>query len=237
MTKIYSRKVFTLFALLVLVLVSGVGEAEDKCHRGHHYSSEAVDDIYADIRNAGPTYVAEEQIVNFTNEDMNIVATLVLPEGLNRAPIVMFLNGYAGDRNELLVTGTDEYIWQRLARILAEQGLASLRIDFRGSGDSDGDYTMTTFSTQISDALAAVEYISTSLRHQVNSREIGIIGFSQGGLVGSCTAARDRRVDSLCLWSPVSQPPNVYEGLFLPEGMQQGLGDSDLGEIECAILL
>lgn len=215
----FSKKVFTLFVLVMFVLVStAAGEtAESK------YQSEKVDEIYNSIRNAGPKYEAEEQIVNFSNEGMNIVASLVLPKGLRRPPIVLFLNGYAGDRKELLVTGTEEYIWERLSRILSEQGLASLRIDFRGSGDSDGDFTMTTFSTQISDAIAAVEFISRNLRDYVDWKNIGIIGFSQGGLVGACTAARDDRVDSLCLWSPVSHPPMVYENLFLKEGMKQGL--------------
>lgn len=215
----FSKKVLTMFVLVMFVLVStAAGETVES-----KYQSEKVDEIYNSIRNAGPRYEAEEQIVNFPNEGMNIVASLVLPKGLRRPPIVLFLNGYAGDRKEILVTGTDEYIWERLSRILAEQGLASLRIDFRGSGDSDGDFTMATFSTQISDALAAVEFISRNLRDQVDWKNIGIIGFSQGGLVGSCTAARDNRVDSLCLWSPVSQAPMVYENLFSKEGMKQGL--------------
>jgi pimeloyl-ACP methyl ester carboxylesterase len=210
----------TLFALLMFVMVAGATAetAESK------YQSVRVDEIYSSIRYAGPSYTAgEEQIVSFTNEGMNIVASLVLPEGVNKPPIVLFFNGFAGDRNELMFIGTDEYIWQRLSRILAEQGLASLRIDFRGSGDSDGDFTMTTFSTQISDALAALDYITDNLHGQVDTKRIGIIGFSQGGLVGSCTAARDKRVDSLCLWSPVSQAPMVYENLFLTDGMKQGL--------------
>ncbi len=219
----FSKKVFTMFVLFMFALVSGVaGEtAESK------YQSGKVDEIYNSIRNAGPKYEAEEQIVNFPNEGMNIAASLVLPKGLNKPPIVMFLNGYAGDRKEILITGTEEYMWERLSRILAEQGLASLRIDFRGSGDSDGDFTMATFSTQISDAVAAVGFISRNLRDYVNWKKIGIIGFSQGGLVGACTAARDKRVDSLCLWSPVSHPPIVYENLFLKSGMKQGLALKD----------
>lgn len=217
----FSKKVFTLVFILMLVLPAGAvdsGEREES-----KFKSEKVDEIYNRIRNAGPMYEAEEHIVTFQNEGMNIVASLVIPKNAGRRPVVLFFNGFAGDRKEILVTGTDEYIWERLSRILAEQGLASLRIDFRGSGDSDGDFTMTTFSTQVSDALAAVEYVGRSLRDYVAWKSIGIIGFSQGGLVGACTAARDNRVDSLCLWSPVSQPPMVYENLFLKSGMKQGL--------------
>lgn len=217
----FLKKVFTMITLFMLVLASGAaggsGSEESK------FNSEKVDEIYNRIRNAGPIYEAEEHTIMFQNEGMNIAASLVLPKNAGRRPVVIFLNGYAGDRKEILVTGTDEYIWERLSRTLAEQGVATLRIDFRGSGDSDGEFTMTTFSTQISDAMAAVEYIGRNLRDYVDWKNIGIIGFSQGGLVGACTAARDSRVDSLCLWSPVSQPPMVYENLFLKSGMKQGL--------------
>lgn len=205
--------------VFALVFVSaGVADEVSKVYNGAE-----VDEIYEKIRHRGAKYEWEEEIVSFQNEGMNMVGSLVIPKAGKKVPIVIFFNGYAGDRKELLVPGTDEYIWERLSRLLAEQGLASLRMDFRGSGDSDGDFTMASFSTQISDGLATVEFISRHLRRKVQWQKIGIIGFSQGGLVGACTAARDNRVDSLCLWSPVSQPPMVYENLFLKSGMKQGL--------------
>jgi hypothetical protein len=106
---------------------------------------------------------------------------------------------------------------------MAEQGIATLRIDFRGSGQSEGDYIMTTFETQISDAIASIDYVTENLRDQVDTKNIGLLGFSQGGLVAACTAARDSRVDSVMLWSPVSHPPMVYENLLTKEKMKEGL--------------
>jgi len=44
------------------------------------------------------------------------------------------------------------------ARGFAEQEIASLRIDYRGSKESDGDFSDMRFTRQISDALAAIEY-------------------------------------------------------------------------------
>lgn len=44
------------------------------------------------------------------------------------------------------------------ARGFAEQEIASLRIDYRGSRESDGDFSDMRFTRQISDALAAIEY-------------------------------------------------------------------------------
>jgi uncharacterized protein len=217
------------FIIISLVFVLSIGAVENKGKKG--FSSEKVDEIYNSIRNASPKYEWEERTVTFQNEGMNMVCSLVVPLDTGSKPaIAIFLNGFAGDRKELLVTGTDEYIWERLSRIMAEQGVATLRIDYRGSGDSDGTFEMTTFETQISDAIAAVEYISKYLREKVDWKNIGLLGFSQGGLVAACTSARDDRVDSVLLWSPVSHPPMVYENLLSKEGVKMGLalpeGDS-----------
>lgn len=212
------KNVVCLFLLLVFSFVCSAAEMGEQ----QWLDSQRVDEIYAQIRHRGPVYSWEERTVAFANEGMTLVATLVLPKAAKKCPVILVLNGFAGDRKEIMITGTNEYLWERLSRMLAEQGLATLRIDFRGSGDSEGEYDMTTFSTQISDALAALMYIRVHLRWAVQRNAIGILGFSQGGLVGACAAARDHGVASLLLWSPVSHAPIVYENLLTKEGLFQG---------------
>jgi pimeloyl-ACP methyl ester carboxylesterase len=208
---------------LVLGIVFSLGEAKNN-NQGLD-----VDAIYASIRYSAPMYEWEESIVTFENEGMTLVCSLTIPNTSTMPPIIITLNGFGGDRNDVVIPGTDEPLFKRFARILAENGFASLRVDFRGSGDSDGEYQMTTFSTQTSDALAAVDYICGNLKHQVNTESIGIVGFSQGGLVGSTVAAKDKRVDSLVLWSPVASALHCYQGLLTREGIQQGLALPDGG--------
>lgn len=190
---------------------------------------ESVESIYESIRYAGARYEWDESIVTFENEGMTVVCSLTIPNTGHKAPIIIHLNGFNGDRNDLLIPGTDEPIWKRVSRMMAEQGLASLRVDFRGSGDSDGEYSMTTFSSQISDTLAAVNYIRTNLKHLVDANSIGIQGFSQGGLVAGATAALEKDVDALVLWSPVTNAPKCYMGLLTEEGVRQGLAMEDGG--------
>ena len=182
-----------------------------------------VEVIYDGIRHSAPEYEWEESIVTFENEGLTLVCTLTIPISPRRCPIIITLNGFVGSRDEFTIPGTDEGMLKRLTRTLAEQGFASLRVDFRGSGDSEGEYSITSFSSQISDAMAAVEFVVNHLHDQVNYRKIGIVGYSQGGLIGTLTAARDKRVDSLVLWSPVSHPPIVYEGLLTKAGLKNGL--------------
>jgi pimeloyl-ACP methyl ester carboxylesterase len=229
------KNVFVTVFVLVLVCSLTLSAKGDK--QGNNYAGPSFEEIYENVLYSGPLYEWEESIVTFTNEGMTLVCSLVIPKTQKSCPIIITLNGFLGDRNDIVVPGTDEQCWKRLSRIMAEQGFASLRVDFRGSGESDGDYTMTTFSTQISDVLAALDYITGTLKHQVNSQSIGIFGFSQGGLVGSTVAARDKRVDSLVLWSSPSHPPHCYEELLLREGVKQGLALPDGGTITLGLYL
>ncbi len=218
----------TTIILTILMMVLAVG-APSGLEANNHHNGANVDAIYQSIRDNGPLYEWDEEIVYIENEGMTMVCSLTIPRTQHLCPIVITLNGFAGDRNDAIIPGTDEPFFKRLARILAEQGFASLRVDFRGSGDSDGDYTFTTFSTQISDTLAAVEYINSNLKHQVDTKSIGIVGFSQGGLVGSVTAAKDFHVDSLVLWSPVDNPAHCFQCLLSREGVKKGLALPDGG--------
>jgi len=94
---------------------------------------------------------------------------------------------------------------------------------------------MTTFSTQISDALAAVEYVSRNLKHKVNANSIGMLGFSQGGLVTSVAASKDKRIDSAVLWSAVVTPPFSYGSLLTFDGIRQGVMLPDGGILNVPI--
>ncbi|MCP5051530.1 MAG: alpha/beta fold hydrolase [bacterium] len=198
------------FIVSALTLAAGHGHAD-------------VDAIYNSIRNSQPKYQATETIHTFQNEGMQIVATLTVPNTPEKVPIVLTFNGFLGTRDEAPIGGSDEGILKRNARIFAEQGIATLRVDFRGAGDSDGDYSFTSFTRQISDALTAIEYVRKNLKHQVDANSIGLLGFSQGGLVSSCTAGRSKDVDAIVLWSAPAFPPYDYAGLLTREGMQAGV--------------
>jgi len=217
----YSKKTLMIVICLLVFVFSLSAKAQN--------SGLSVEEIYNSIRSCGPQYDWVESIVTFTNEGMTLVCSLTIPGTSQLPPIVITMNGFGGDRDDVEIPGTGEPFFKRFARILAEQGIASLRIDFRGSGDSDGEYQMTSFSTQISDALAAVDYICNNLKHQVNTKSIGMMGFSQGGIGGSTAAAKDKRVDSVVLWSPVTCPPHTYEGLITKQGIKTGLALPDGG--------
>ena len=191
-----------------------------------------VETIYQEIRNSSPAYDVQETVVIFQNEGMTLVATLATPKGLKHPPIVITLPGFTQDRiyKEIPNTGGENF-YPRFSRKFAELGIATLRVDFRGSGDSDGDYTMTTFSTQISDALAAVEYVSTNLKYTVNANSIGLLGIDQGGLVTCAAASQDKRIDAAVLWSSVVSPAFTFGSMLTLDGIREGVMLPDGGTL------
>ncbi|WP_424950194.1 alpha/beta hydrolase [Deinococcus sp.] len=167
-------------------------------------------------------FSASETVVTFMNGGQKVVGTLTTPGGASGLlPVVLMLHGFGSTRQELPIKNTQEAIFSRTARVLAEQGYATLRIDFRGSGESGGIWPDTTFSSQISDAHAALAFLGT--QPQLDGNRIGVLGLSQGGLVAAVTAASEPRVKSLVLWSPVAIPAQTFGDLFGKDTVAKGL--------------
>jgi len=72
-----------------------------------------------------------------------------------------------------------------VSRALAEQGIAVLRFDFTGIGESEGDFSETDFSSNLEDLVAAAAY----LRAEHAAPRI-LIGHSLGGAAMLAVAAR-----------------------------------------------
>ncbi len=170
-------------------------------------------------------YSATESVVNFSNQGQKIVGTWTIPTGAT-APYktVLMLHGFLSTRQELPINNTKETMFSRTARVLAEQGYATLRIDFRGSGESEGAWADTTFSSQMSDARAALAFLNKQA--SVDTKKIAVLGMSQGGLVAASIAATERSVRSLVLWSPVSAPAQTFTNMFGSAAITSGLASN-----------
>ncbi|MBL4558195.1 MAG: alpha/beta fold hydrolase [Rhodobacteraceae bacterium] len=163
-----------------------------------------------------------EETVQLMSDGQAMVATLATPDG-PPAPVVLLLHGFTGSRDELAIPNTDDGVFSRAARLLAEDGFASLRIDFRGSGDSVADmtYEATTFEGQVTDALAAIDYLRAL--DAVDGDDIHVIGWSQGGLVAAAVAGRAEGLDAVALWQAVGDPETTYGGILGAETMAAGM--------------
>ena len=138
---------------------------------------------------------ATEELFSCENEGERIFGTLRLP-GQTPTPAVIIAHGFTGSRN----ADMRMLVWA--ARALAHNGIASLALDFRGSGASEGDFADMTPETEISDLRAALDALCRDPR--IDGERLGLVGHSLGGLVSACTSGDDPRVGALVLWCPVA---------------------------------
>lgn len=128
-------------------------------------------------------YTMEE--VSFANGDAVLKGTLVLPEGYSRkTPVLIMVTG-SGLQNR------DEEIFEHkpfavIADALARAGIATLRYDDRGFGESTGDIINCTTEDLKNDALAGIGL----LRKRFDN--VGIIGHSEGGTIALMLAAEKK---------------------------------------------
>ncbi|MDT1064569.1 alpha/beta hydrolase [Paracoccus sp. CPCC 101403] len=165
--------------------------------------------------------VAGEEAVTVERADKRIAGILNRPDGIENPPIVLMLHGFTGSKNEFTVAGTETGLFTLMAEELAKAGIASLRIDFAGSGESSGTWEQTTFSGQIADAVDAFDYLQ--IMPGVDAHRIGILGYSQGGLVGAHLAAARPETRAAVLWAPVANPMATYATIMGKEKVAEGL--------------
>jgi len=83
-----------------------------------------------------------------------------------------------------------------IGRRFCGEGLAVLRFDFRGCGESGGKFEDTSLTGRIDDLESALDFVE---KQRYGS--IGVMGSSLGGTVAVLTARKDRRVKALVTWA------------------------------------
>jgi len=168
---------------------------------------------------------ASQKDISFQVDGQKVVGTLELPEGAAKPAVILLLHGFKGNRNELQIPSLKVGIYARAADAWAAKGLASLRIDFRGGGDSDGSFEDTTLSGQIRDALAALDFLQTD--KSIDRTRIALVGWSQGGAVAATVAGRTKRpLRAVALWNPLVSPAGTIEAVFGVEVVKAGLASN-----------
>lgn len=128
--------------------------------------------------------------------DTTLAGTLQLPEGEVRAAVVL-VSGNGGHTRDQMISGLP--MFAELAEDLAEQGIASLRFDSAGVGESTGPRT-GHFEQRVPHVSAAIEALAA--QPELADAPLGLLGHSEGTLVANLVyAARPGEVDFLVLLS------------------------------------
>lgn len=154
--------------------------------------------------------------------DGGIAGTLNLPDGAASSPAVLLLHGFGSSKDE--VGG----MYARVAKALADKGVASLRIDFRGFGKSDGDTGATTVNLQVEDAKAALAFLGKT--QGVDKARIGALGFSLGGAISMILAGdMPSDIKALATWSSVGSLHKDFAALLTEANFEKAAKDGIVG--------
>ena len=93
-----------------------------------------------------------------------------------QCPMVVFCHGFGGTKEGPL--------FELITDSLQKHGIASIRFDFNGHGESEGKFEEMTVPNEINDAKKVIEYVR-DLRYV---SKVALVGHSQGGVVASMTA-------------------------------------------------
>jgi uncharacterized protein len=135
--------------------------------------------------------------VTFPNSDagLTLAGTLVWPQGAGPFKVAILVAGSGpNDRNEQLLNHRPFLV---LSDALARAGIASLRYDKRGVGESTGDYQAATSVDFAADVRAAVRYLRSPISFPVD--QIGLVGHSEGGMLAPMAADGNAEVAFLVL--------------------------------------
>ena len=142
----------------------------------------------------------KEEEVTFKNGDITFAGTLSIPPKSGKHPAVVMITGSGPQDRDESVAGFK--IFKVIANYLTTNGIAVLRYDDRGVGKSTGkpvnESTTEEFST---DVMAAMDFLKT--RDDINPKQIGLFGHSEGGIVAPIVAAkRDDAAFIVCMAGP-----------------------------------
>ena len=141
-----------------------------------------------------PAPKAQDVTIPGTRGD--IYATVQLPGKLARGeelPLVVLCHGFTGSRS-----GDGHFA--PLAADLAAQGIATVRLDFPGCGNSTEPFTAYTLSNMTDDVESAITY----MQQTYGTGRTALVGHSMGGRLASLYPQRRGGITALALWSPAN---------------------------------
>lgn len=175
-----------------------------------------------------PPFPYKEENEKIENEAENVVlaGTLVIPQNYTSStPVVVLVSG-SGAQNR------DEELFEHkpfavIADYLARNGIASLRYDDRGYGESTGDRINATTENYAKDAESVISW----LKNQKRFGKIGIIGHSEGGMIAYMLGARNKDLDFIIsIAGPSTNGAEILDYQNKIALMKNGMSESQAAE-------
>jgi pimeloyl-ACP methyl ester carboxylesterase len=168
-----------------------------------------------------PTYQSLDVTFPGGASDVTLAGTLTLPAGDGPFPAVVLLSGSGPqDRDESLGGVTALKPFAEIANALSQAGIAVLRFDDRGTGQSTGDFSTAGTGDFTKDGAAAIAYLRS--RPDIDFKRIGVLGHSEGGIEAASLAASDPNLDFV-----VSMAGPAVKGIDLITAQVEAINRAD----------
>ncbi|MTI87312.1 MAG: alpha/beta fold hydrolase [Balneolaceae bacterium] len=142
-------------------------------------------------------------------------ARIDLPEHTPPKATVLFAHCFTCSKNLKVVSN--------ITRILAELGFATLRFDFTGLGESEGDFANTNFSSNVEDLVAAYHF----LKKEKQAPAI-LVGHSLGGAAVLQAAHSMDSVKAVATIGAPADPAHVKENFSLSINEIEHKGEAEV---------
>jgi len=142
-------------------------------------------------------YPYKTEDVKFINTKDNdtLAGTITMPSKGKKFPAVILISGSGPqDRNEELVGHRPFLV---IADYLTRHGIAVLRFDDRGTGESTGNFMSANTVDLAGDVMAAVDYMKS--RKEIDQKNLGLIGHSEGGIIAPMVAVDSKDIAFIVL--------------------------------------
>lgn len=150
--------------------------------------------------------------LRFRAGDVTLAATLTLPDGDGRLPWAVLVGSWLPrDRDGhwdrvghpawfAAIERAEPGLFARLASALARRGVASLRYDARGCGESQGTWERVDLFTRIDDARDAIGAMRS--RRELDLRRCAIVGHGEGATIAMSVVIGDPAIGAVGLIGP-----------------------------------
>jgi dienelactone hydrolase len=148
-------------------------------------------------------YPYREEDVAYENSSakVHIAGTLTLPQGKGPFAAVLLITGSGPLNRDEEVAFHKPFLV--VADHLTRQGIAVLRVDKRGVGQTTGDFEEATLLDLTEDVRAGVDYLKT--RKEIDPKRIGLLGHSEGGVIGPLLASQSSDIAFLVMLAGLGQ--------------------------------
>jgi uncharacterized protein len=140
-------------------------------------------------------YHTEEVAIKNTKANITLAGTLTLPSKEGDFPVVILITGSGAQNRDEEFFGHKPFLI--ISDYLTKNGIAVLRYDDRGFGQSSGNFISATPLDFASDVESAISYLKT--RKEINKNKIGLVGHSEGGIVAPIVASTSKDISFIVL--------------------------------------